>query len=346
MSTLQKVNINLTTILQSANCPITLEPMTAAYSILPCNHKVSKEGMMLLEKKNPMHCPLDRLKITQFVEDKNYSYLVQQAVQLEASIIALNDELSTMSKEEISISKEQGRQSMEHPGPNHFHSKKSIHDQLEIQSPTLADPLPNPMSIDTNNPVQVLKALESQIKKLKTSTAQLTEPRNHKILIEILDFTSKILMGFPSESLFCNLVYKHAYWVTRQKAEIDTEDHNDFGKVSVLDNMLPPEYYNAILYRATIEFYLQYFSRMSGRTLFNYDTHQDYLASTFKEHLCHDRAFSSSFVESLNSYSKESVTNVDLAIRCFLFNCYGKPKGDLKLHEHMLKKLKVVWEKQ
>lgn len=346
MSTLQKVNTNLTSILQSVNCPITLEPMTDAYSMLPCNHKVSKEGKKLLEQKQPLICPLDRLKITQFVEDKNYSCLVQQIVKLEASIKALNNELLNSSKEEIPITGQQVVQSMEHPGPNLSNSKsKPIHEQLRIQSPTLTDPLADPSSIDTNNPIEVLKALDNQIHKLKKNAATLTEPMNHSNLRKTFDFTSKILTNLPSELLFCNLAYKHAYWVTLQNVEIDTEGHNDFGKVSVLENMLPAGYYKDIFYRATIEFYLHYFSRVSSKPLFNYAAHQEYIVSTFKEHLFHDLDFSKTFFDCLNSYNKMNTVNTDHAIRLFLYSCYGAPKDDSKFHEYILKNLKAVWEK-
>ncbi len=347
MSTLQKVNSSLNSIIQGINCPITLEPMLTAYSMLPCNHKVSQAGKALLEKQNPILCPLDRKKITHFVEDKDYRHLVEQTLKLAASIQALNNELSESSKLETTITKEQGVQSMEFTGPMHSQSKisKSFYDSLEVQSPRLTDPLPNLSSIDKNNPAQVLKALGNEIQKLKTNATLLTEPLNHSHFLKILDFSSKILTHFPSESLFCNLVYKHAYWVTLQNAEIDTQGHSDFGKVSVLDNMLPSGYYKDIFYRATIEFYLHYFSRMSTTTPFRYDEHQEFIVSTFKEHLSHDGVFFRSFVESITTYSKEHLSNDDLVIRCFLFSCYGLPKGDLKLHEYVLKKAKEVWEK-
>lgn len=347
MSTLQKVNINLTSILDSVNCPITFEPMIEAYSILPCNHKVSGTGMLLMKKNHTTTCPLDRKAITQFVEDKNFSYLVQQAVQLDASIKALNNELLTSSKNGTFPLCEKEELSMENPGTTHHRSTipTTPFEEPKILAYALVAPVTNASQIDKTQPIQVLKSLNIEIQKLKKNAALLTEPSNHSIFIKILDYTSKILTDFPNELLFCNLVYKHAYWVTLQKAEINTQHHNDFGKVSIIENMLPPEYYKDIFYRATIEFYLHYLTMISSRPQFNFKELQEYVISIFNENLSHDHIFSSLFVETLNSYSKLNLPNAELSIRHFVFISCDKTKGDSKFIEFVIKKMKEVWEK-
>lgn len=123
-------------------------------------------------------------------------------------------------------------------------------------SPTpLTTPTWNPAKIDKlKNPNDLFSKVMPVLRNLYQNADSISH--HHNTFKKILLWTESVPI-YKNACYFPTYVFKHAYFVSLQKKQLEVVEDPDFGKNVIMSNAAFPDYYTPILFRALCEWTLQ-----------------------------------------------------------------------------------------
>ncbi len=217
--------------------PVSLELRTDMVS-MNCIHFISKVSASLLQRKECPQCRTPFL-VTALKPNPAINQTVEELLKLQKTL-GLCDPTSNL------------------PSNN---SSKDEQPVVTVNVPSSTSPTPltvpnwDPAIIDKmKNPNELFSKVMPVLRNLYQNADSIFH--HHSTFKKILLWTESIPI-YKNACYFPTYVYRHAYFVSLQKKQIEVVEDPDFGKNVIMSNAAFPDYYTPILFRALCEWTLQ-----------------------------------------------------------------------------------------